>query len=517
MRIEMKVTKAQLTPTKSVLGSTQRKLNITTFVLMIAWITCSNFGISQNLVGNPSFETYTSFCPSGNGKINDLDNWRRMPSHGGSVDVLHDCSTNINSRIPNNSKMGWQFPNTGDGYIGFVVYSQTSTFREYAENTFVSPMVAGQEYCVSFYVNLSDKSPIYSDNAIQIHFSSTQLSGGGNTNFGVSATVPTFHYQQSTPIDDKSGWVLQTFNYIATGGEQYMYIGNFLDDASTNIFNHTGGNGTTIFYAIDDMSVTPVVDATIAPAAPLCIGDPSTNLSAVSSGGTWSGTGITDVNAGTFDPATAGVGTHTITYSIAGPCGDTQTEDIVVSNCALPIELLEFNAEAVNERKVALTWTTVNEINNDYFEIERSRDGTTFNTIETIDGAGNSSITLHYNDFDEDPYNGVSYYRLKQTDFDGTYTYSDIRTVVFDDLSFVNMYPNPAEEELQFTVMVSEDADLYVQIVDVMGRVITLEDYAVLAGESTITLDVSNFASGMYTIRVNTNDENHLSKEFIRR
>jgi len=74
-----------------------------------------------------------------------------------------------------------------------------------------------------------------------------------------------------------------------------------------------------------------IADPTISPAGPFCEGDAATNLIAATGGGLWSGTGITDVNLGTFDPTTATAGTWTITYTIAGACGGTDTEDMVVN------------------------------------------------------------------------------------------------------------------------------------------------------------------------------------------
>lgn len=103
----------------------------------------------------------------------------------------------------------------------------------------------------------------------------------------------------------------------------------------------TAGCGThTITYTTggfcpdmdtEDIVVNCTADATITPAGPFCASDGPTNLSAIDPGGTWSGTGITDAVNGTFDPSVAGVGTHTITYTISGSCGDVDTEDIVVS------------------------------------------------------------------------------------------------------------------------------------------------------------------------------------------
>jgi hypothetical protein len=79
------------------------------------------------------------------------------------------------------------------------------------------------------------------------------------------------------------------------------------------------------------VGVTTGADATISAAGPFCADDAAINLTAVDGGGTWTGTGITDGALGTFDPATAGAGTHTITYTIGGTCGDTDTEDITVT------------------------------------------------------------------------------------------------------------------------------------------------------------------------------------------
>ena len=80
-----------------------------------------------------------------------------------------------------------------------------------------------------------------------------------------------------------------------------------------------------------NITIANTSDATITAAGPFCENDAAVNLIAASGGGTWSGNGITDPNLGTFDPATAGAGTHTITYTITGGCGDTDTEDIIVN------------------------------------------------------------------------------------------------------------------------------------------------------------------------------------------
>lgn len=88
------------------------------------------------------------------------------------------------------------------------------------------------------------------------------------------------------------------------------------------------------------------------------------------------------------------------------------------TSVSLPIDLLSFDSEVKNDR-VNLLWSTASEVNNDYFNIERSDNGKDWRTISETDGAGNSSQMMNYQIFDNSPISGKAYYRLKQTDFDG--------------------------------------------------------------------------------------------------
>ncbi|QHT70707.1 T9SS type A sorting domain-containing protein [Rhodocytophaga rosea] len=90
---------------------------------------------------------------------------------------------------------------------------------------------------------------------------------------------------------------------------------------------------------------------------------------------------------------------------------------------ALPIELLYFKANLVS-KEVQFSWATAKEVNNDYFTIEKSADGIHFDIFIEVDGAGNSQEIRKYSAIDASPYNGVTYYRLKQTDLDNKFEYS---------------------------------------------------------------------------------------------
>jgi len=167
----------------------------------------------------------------------------------------------------------------------------------------------------------------------------------------------------------------------------------------------------------------------------------------------------------------------------------------------LPIELLSFTA-AVKDADVQLNWATASETNNDYFSIERTTDGIIFETIAIVNGAGNSSQILNYSAFDNAPLNGISYYRLKQTDYDGLFEYSNIVSVTFEnnDFSNINIYPNPNTGH--FTIDgVNQNARLI--IFNTIGEKITEQN---ISSEKT-EIYLSNLPSGIYFVQINSEKE----------
>jgi hypothetical protein len=139
----------------------------------------------------------------------------------------------------------------------------------------------------------------------------------------------------------------------------------------------------------------------------------------------------------------------------------------------LPIELLFFKAELVNNERVELKWSTATELNNDYyFTIEKTRDGKNYEIIGTIQGAGTSKQKQDYTFLDNFPYSGTSYYRLKQTDLDGKSKYSDISKVVFRGQFNFTVYPNPSHQQpLQIRIHGKPQRDVEVSLKDVTGKI----------------------------------------------
>jgi hypothetical protein len=144
----------------------------------------------------------------------------------------------------------------------------------------------------------------------------------------------------------------------------------------------------------------------------------------------------------------------------------TASKAISIS-CPAPVKLVSFKGE-INSSNVLLSWVTSQEIGNDYFEIQRSTDGTNFTTIGMVEGAGNSSSVIKYNFTDVSPTNGTNYYRLVQHDFDGKNESSEIIAISFDGI-YVNVYPNPSNDEFQIQLS-GLNNDAIVVVTDVLGR-----------------------------------------------
>jgi hypothetical protein len=173
------------------------------------------------------------------------------------------------------------------------------------------------------------------------------------------------------------------------------------------------------------------------------------------------------------------------------------------SNGSLPIQLLSFTASGENG-SIHLLWSTASEIDNNYFSIERSQDAISFEEILRMTGAGNSNTTLYYSAIDYDPYNGTAYYRLKQTDFDGKYTYSNIVAVDFEKSFTFSIYPNPFIATSLITIKcVYETKNAKLWVYNTFGEIMT---NIPLTGPLTI-LKTVNLPSGIYFYRLIDNDK----------
>lgn len=182
---------------------------------------------------------------------------------------------------------------------------------------------------------------------------------------------------------------------------------------------------------------------------------------------------------------------------------------LVESGAALPITLLHFNAVWNNnaQSEARVFWSTASETENEFFQVQRSQNGVNWENIQKVQGAGTSIQNIDYQIIDLRPLNGVSYYRLKQVDFDGTATYSNVVSLQRDETksSFL-VFPNPAKNEFNLLFSGVEDEFINVKILDNSGRLV-LETNPNILKSAVHSIDASNFKSGVYHIQVGSEKE----------
>ena len=171
----------------------------------------------------------------------------------------------------------------------------------------------------------------------------------------------------------------------------------------------------------------------------------------------------------------------------------------------LPISLTKFDVQKKNE-DVSITWETASETDNDFFTLERSTDGKTWESIFTCDGAGNSTTTNVYGFVDREVLSGIYYYRLKQTDVNGEFTYSEVKSIRISssDLGFT-VYPNPANYYcVNVVIKGKKDEQAIVQVTDNIGRIIYSGSVILSSNEKLFNLsEVCHLNPGVfYTISV---------------
>jgi hypothetical protein len=174
----------------------------------------------------------------------------------------------------------------------------------------------------------------------------------------------------------------------------------------------------------------------------------------------------------------------------------------------LPVELLSFNALPDGQKKVNLLWVTASEENSSFFTIERSRNNLNFQPVINVKAAGNSTGTLYYKSLDKNPFSGVSYYRLKQVNFNGTFIYSEVKKVKLSQTAVnnVSVFPNPAVSSAAIYLNNTEGwyAKIHVAVYDAVGKMVVQNDFTSdgLQGKDMIVIQRNNLAAGMYSISV---------------
>ena len=271
------------------------------------------------------------------------------------------------------------------------------------------------------------------------HFSNVAPTGWSST-----SNVWSFTYNGSSTTNYRNVFDATTysarFSSAATGNSIYLYIP----------INFVSGNTYTITFYTKRVCSVAINTNELPNQTTLLSTETQTNSSCNSNWNTWYQWSTTILSSYT------GAGYFQIwTKTIYGGPTSAYLDDVSIYESEpvnLPIELLYFKGSVYNSDNI-LHWSTASEDNNDYFTIEKTKDGIDWEVVDREPGAGNSSNQLYYSLVDENVESIINYYRLKQTDYDGKFKYSDI-------ISIDNRNNREIKEVVKITNILGQEVDL---------------------------------------------------------
>ena len=211
------------------------------------------------------------------------------------------------------------------------------------------------------------------------------------------------------------------------------------------------------------------------------------------SGSAWENPGASGSASGS-NPYTFTFSDYTGTFSPFGMGG---------SGGPLPVKLLYFKANKENKFG-QLNWATASEINNDYFNLEKSLDGDIFQSIGKIYGDGNSQQIIKYSFTDSNLAQGLNYYRLKQTDYDGKFSYSHTEVVIHtpEQNKNVTYYPIPASDHINIDIASVGNLETHIRIINILGTIVLQNNIQLQSGHNHIEIDLNELQGGVYFIQL---------------
>lgn len=267
---------------------------------------------------------------------------------------------------------------------------------------------------------------------------------------------------------------------------------------SVGFVSTVSGNNTIIAGTQETYSITPVPNATYQWAytqsitAPYWSNIPNSNTPSISF----------------YWPQTTTDGSVKVTVSNSNNCGTQVRFFNIITNGALPVELLSFDGTC-NDNLITLNWKTATEHNTSHFDVLKSRDGENWSKLTTLNSAGNSTQELSYSTKDEDAIDGNNYYKLIQYDIDGVSDeYGPINVICNgNSKGYFSTFPNPSSGSFQVVLnnknMIGNGK---IEIQDSKGSIVLEKEIEIKGGINLYNLDMLNIVSGVYYIKVTSNE-----------
>ncbi|MCP4460628.1 MAG: T9SS type A sorting domain-containing protein [Cytophagales bacterium] len=381
------------------------------------------------------------------------------------------------------------------------------------------------------------------NNDVEIDGTLTLTSGAITTNSANTLTI--------TSTGDISGGSASSYvngpltrSSLGVGEDFTFHVGSSIEYALAGVENvGTGGQDWTAEFFGTNANSSQAIDITTNPAYG--------TMSAISTNGAWTITAsgantatvvlgiqghmdvqdLADARVAVYDNPTA-----TEWVNIGGSSTGTISDGIITSQTtgsfssrifslggiggsALPVEVIEFVGSEENGI-VTLNWSTATELNNDYFDVERSPDGIIYERIGTVDGNGTTKEVRIYNLKDTTPFLGVNYYRLKQVDYDGEFEYSNTIRVSNNFIRAgleVTVYPNPTTNENLNIQMLSGDSHtpISIRIVDIAGRGFFAENLEASLEYDHKIRTMQKMSSGVYFVTIKQGNFQEVRKLII--
>jgi hypothetical protein len=196
--------------------------------------------------------------------------------------------------------------------------------------------------------------------------------------------------------------------------------------------------------------------------------------------------------------------TYTTSFSGSEPCdnfaGNYRIDDFkVTASTVLPVSLVRFVCRT-KDKSVHLQWNTASEISNDFFAVERSADGRDFSEIGRVEGMGDSAEPQVYDFTDSNPLPGMNYYRLRQTDFDGQFSYSPSVSAMFGQAGDIRLFPSPVIDKLKVELEKPVRENGVWQIFDLAGRLAMSGDFS--TENADFEIFINELPTGFYFLRL---------------
>ena len=502
-------------------------------VIAMLWLLNLNSQSIYNLVPNYSFEIYQSCTGS---YLNNAPPWNSPIVGFGASNYGNSCNPNICWKVPVfDGCHEYQSPRTGNGYAAMYFFNNTPipNKRNYSAVQLNDTLRSGICYYAEFFVvryNIAN----YCVNNVGLIFSDTAIKQQSNGNY-IAANPQILNYGNPVIIDSMN-WTKVSGIYIAHGGEKYITIGNFKDDSNTDTINtNVPGAYQRGGYFLDDVSVIPIeqdhfhLNANAGPDTTITTGD-SVFIGSLLGGTittTWynsaGNTIATNVPGLYVSPIQ-----NTFYVLEQNFCTYSSRDTVYVTVTALPVKLLSFAARKQDKNNL-LTWRTSTEQNNRGFELQRSTNpantgtgGKRFSTIAFVPtkaANGTSTTELKYDYVDKKPPAAGSYYRLKQTDFDGKYTFTNVVFIKGEpetELVLASLYPNPTYQLLNVILQSPKAQTIRLIISDAAGKVVLQHNLQLQKGENNKTINVLALAKGAYIVKVITDGGETVVSKFVK-